>query len=239
MSLELKQFDSEPSLKDLLDTVKRDILLSLCVQHIATIKTFDPIRQTCTAKINYDKTIYTNDASNNRLKKLLPYPVLLDVPVISLRGGSSGVSMPIVSGDQCLIMFNDRDMDNWFNGSRSGEVGSLRLHSMSDGFALVGISSQNNKISNYDQNRASLYNGTTKVAIGASKIKVENSTVNLNDTLQELVTEIKDLVSAISAITVLSTSPGTPSGIPINIASFTAITARITATATKLGSLLE
>lgn len=239
MNLELKQPDAEPTLKDLLDTVRREIFLNLNVHHVATIKSFDPAKQTCTAKINYDKTIFTNDASNNRAKKLLPYPVLLDVPVINLRGGKAGLSLPIKEGDQCIILFNDRDIDNWFNGARSGEVGSLRLHSMSDGFALVGISSQDNKVPNYDATRADLYNDTNHVAVGPVKTKIYNATLNLNDILQELVTELKDLNTAIEAITVTCALPGNPSSPPINAAAFVAINARMVATATKIGGLLE
>ena len=239
MSLDLKQLDAEPSLKDLLDTVRRDIFLNLFVQHVATIKSFDSTKQTCTAKINYDKTIYTNDSSNNRSKKLVPYPVLLDVPVISLRGGKAGVSLPIKVGDQCLVLFNDRDIDNWFNGSRSGEVGSLRLHSMSDGFALVGISAQDDKIPNYDATRADLYNDTNHVAVGPIKTKIYNATLNLTDILQELVEELKDLNTAITSLTVTTTSPGNPTSTPLNAAAFVAINARMVATATKIGGLLE
>ena len=239
MTLELKYIDAEPSLKELLDTLKRDIFLTMNCHAIATIKSFDSVKQTCTAQINYDKTVYTDDKAVNRAKKLVPYPPLLDVPVVNLRGGTAGLTMPIVAGDQCLILFNDRDINNWFDGQRNGEVASLRLHAMSDAIALIGLSSQNGLVSSYDTTRATLYNGTTHVAVGASKIRIQNASKNLNTELQNLVTEIKDLITQINAITVPVISLGAPSGTPNNAATISAITTRLTTTATNIGSLLE
>ena len=69
------------------------------------------------------------------------YPLLVDCPCFILQGGGAFIEMPIQKGDECIILFNDRDIDNWFNGTTK-EPNSNRKHTLSDGIAIVGI---NNK----------------------------------------------------------------------------------------------
>ncbi|CAK9250669.1 unnamed protein product [Sphagnum jensenii] len=80
--------------------------------------------------------------------------------------------MPIAQGDQCLILFNDRSIDNWFTSGQVQPLASSRLHSFSDGIALVGLNYLNNgvtKLTNYDSTRAVLRNSTTGVGVSSTK----------------------------------------------------------------------
>lgn len=229
----------EPHLKDLLDMHKRDILLSMNCHAIATIQSFDKDKQTCTAVMNYTKTFYQKNSSGNYDPVQVAYPLLVDVPVIVSRGGLSGIRFPIKQGDVALICFNDRDIDNWFKGANTGPVASNRLHSFSDGIAIVGLSSMANPISGYGDD-AVFWNDKTKVSLTpttatigndtttfevSTKIKLANSTGTLNSLLQELCTELETLAGTIVP------APGNP----LN----PAVAAQLIATATKIGSLLE
>ena len=57
-------------------------------------------------------------------------PVLKDVPVFM------PVPFTVSPGDLCLVVFADREIDSWLTGV---ECKSLRMHSLSDGFAFVGF----------------------------------------------------------------------------------------------------
>ena len=46
----------------------------------------------------------------------LDYPVLTGVPIIFPRSGGASMSLPVVRGDYCLILFLDRDISNWLIG---------------------------------------------------------------------------------------------------------------------------
>jgi hypothetical protein len=52
--------------------------------------------------------------------------------------------MPIQSGDTCLVLFCDRDLDNWFESGQITTLNSNRVHDLSDGVALVGIRHKQN-----------------------------------------------------------------------------------------------
>lgn len=240
-SLPYTQLPAEPQLKDVLDQLQKSIFLSLNCHHIGTVQSFNATNQTATVTINYQKTQYRLDKITGLYSSvLLDYPILIDCPVLVLGGGATALTFPITIGDECLVLFNDRDLDNWFNGASNGGVNTPRLHSFSDAIILVGLRSLGNSLSSYDTSRAALRYGTTIVAVGVSLVKIANNQYTLNGLLQELVTEIKNLVTATAAITVSGvTTGGGTSGPPVNAATITAINTNITATATKIAGLLE
>lgn len=231
--------NTEPSLKDVLDAHKKDIFFTLNTHAIATIESFDPENQTCVAKINYDKMLFVRDSAGVYKPTAVKYPILTDVPVVFLNGGKAGLTMPVKKGDQALIVFNDRDFSNWNEGANSGFVASLRMHSLSDGIAIVGLHRKTAKISGFDSENPNLYNDKAGVKVTPQKVKVYNDVNSLGPLLQELITDIKNLVTATAAITVTCAAPGSPSSTPNNIAAINAVTGQLTTVANKLQGLLE
>lgn len=221
-SIQQTRLLTDPSLKDLMDLVKKDIMLSLNCHAIATVESFDPENITVTATINYTKTYFKVDPTTNISSPYqVSYPLLMDCPAIILSGGTAGVSFPISPGDQCLILFNDRDIDNWFAGATTGPVATPRYHSLSDALALVGFP---DTLAAYDPNRAVLFNGTTGVGVSSSKVKIFNQLFTLNTLLQNILTQLEVLANTVSV-------PGNP----LNPAVATALTAL----GVQLGELLE
>lgn len=178
---------------------------------------------------------------------LVDYPIIADCPVIVLGGGTCHITFPISKGDQCILMFNDRDIDNWYSGSTTSANQSPRLHSFSDAVALIGPNNLNTVIENYDAIRAIITNGTVKNGINpqTNKLTLTNGT-SLNTLLQNLCTQLENLTTAISAITVI---PGTfnvasvpvtgISGIPVNSVAITTIGTNITSIASNIAQLIE
>lgn len=68
-------------------------------------------------------------------------PLLLDVPVVFPGGGGFALTFPVLPGDECLVVFADRCIDSWWQSGGVQEQAAHRLHSLSDGFALVGVRS--------------------------------------------------------------------------------------------------
>ncbi len=215
-SIQLTRITNDPSLKDLLDTLKKDIMLNLNCHAIATVQSFDPANLTVSASINYSKTYFIRNSNTGEyVPKQVNYPLLTDCPVIILGGGPAALTFPIQQGDECLILFNDRDLDNWFAGATSGPVATPRLHSLSDGIALIGFK---NSIDSYDSSRAVLRNGTTGVGVGPDLVKIYNASFTLNGILQDIMTQLESLATATGN---------------------TGIATALTALAVELGQLLE
>ena len=67
------------------------------------------------------------------------YPLLINVPVVQYTFGSAKLRFPIKEGDECLVIFSDLAIDNWWiEGSIQNPV-EQRRHDLSDGFAIFGI----------------------------------------------------------------------------------------------------
>lgn len=68
-------------------------------------------------------------------------PVLINCPVLWQGGGGVTATFPIKANDECLVIFGQRCIDSWWQQGGIQNQAELRLHSISDGFALVGVRS--------------------------------------------------------------------------------------------------
>lgn len=234
---------NEPALVDALNFLKKDIGLLYNSHHIGTIQSFDSDKQTAKVSINYTKTYFEVDSTGVLAPVQVNYPTLLDCPVFFAGGGGRALTFPVAQGDECLIAFNDRDIDRWFSGASAGPVATPRLHSIADGLVFVGFRSLPRVLANLDTARAALRGnaaGTTVIAAGADKLLLANAVTTLNTLLQALCTELTGLTSTLAIMTISGVTPGGGvSGAPVNAASITSIGARITATALDIAGLLE
>lgn len=69
-------------------------------------------------------------------------PLCLDVPVVFPGGGGCTMTFPLVTGDECLLVFASRCVDAWWQSGGIGVQAELRMHDLSDGFCLPGPRSQ-------------------------------------------------------------------------------------------------
>ncbi len=241
--LQLNSVPNNPELIDLLNLLKKEIFLDLSCHHVGTIQSFNATAMTVVATVNYTKTFFQlNPTTNLYAPVQVNYPVIIDCPIVVLGGGKTNLTFPITKGDECLLLFNDRDIDNWYKSGQIGPVASMRYHSISDAFALIGVKSTPNLLTAYDTVRAILTNGNVKVGINPSnnKATIQNNTTTLNTLLQSLVTNIQNLVTATAAITVSGVTPGSgASAVPVNAAAITAVGTALTTLGTQIGGLLE
>jgi Phage protein Gp138 N-terminal domain len=232
--LDFVPISTTPSLADVLNMHRKEMFLNLNCHHVATIQSFDPPTQTVTASLNYTKTFFQlNEVTGIYDPVQQTYPIILDCPIVIMGGGNASLTFPIMKGDECLILFNDRDIDTWFSGQNGKSPATARLHSFSDGFALIGVRSLARALSDYDDERAIIQNGTTKVAIGEDLIEISNANQNLNTILQSLITNIKALVTATAAITISGMGP------PDNAANITEVSTSLSENADALEGLLQ
>ena len=173
---------SDPTINDLLNKVKKDVFYSLnCVQ-IGTIRSYNNVKNTVEVTINFKRMKPDLEETS--------YPLLVDVPLVILSGGDSCLSFPVSSGDQCVLLFNDRCIDDWWYDGTVGLPMSSRAHSLSDGLALVGI--RNLKTA------TTTPSGSVCLEGGSHKIAIKNTTT-------DLLTVLNNLVNVIAGITTVGT----------------------------------
>lgn len=222
-------------LPDVFEMYNKNLKINFFCHAVGTIREFNSENQTCQVEIAYKKQIQVNGQPT-----LSPYPLLIDCPLVMILGGDAGLTMPIKAGDDCLVLFNDRDIDNWFKGGYDDAPNTSRLHSISDGVVLAGIRNLQNSIADYDADNVHLFNDAASLKITPTKFIIENDSQNLNTVMQNILTELQNLTTQLSALTVtgVTTGPGA-SGVPANAAAITAIGTQLGTLATNLGELLE
>jgi hypothetical protein len=101
-------------------------------------------------------------------------PLIQDVPLVFQRGGGYTGTFPIKAGDECLIVFSARCIDNWWQAGGVQPQFELRMHDLSDGFAITGPFSQKTKIDKISATTAQLRSddGTRFIEIDTPNKKV-------------------------------------------------------------------
>lgn len=126
-----------PDLDDLLEESRNAVFANLnCVQIGKLEKVNDD--QTVEIKIQFLRRVQNGETR--------AYPLLVDCPYFVLQGGGAYIDMPIKKGDDCLVLFNDRNIDDWWDTANVAVPSDTRKHSIADGFALVGINSRTNAL---------------------------------------------------------------------------------------------
>lgn len=142
-----KQTINEPDLDDVLDEHKNEIFATLnCIQ-TGKIQSVNLTEQTAEAEIQVKRRVGED--------KIESYPLLVDCPLIVLQGQGTFVEMPIGKDDYCLVLFNDRDIDIWWDSANVKEPKTTRKHDLNDGFILVGVNPKT-KVLNLEGNHVKI-----------------------------------------------------------------------------------
>lgn len=108
----------------------------------------------------------------------LPAPIVPGVPYVIPRSQTTGFSLtvPIVVGDDALLVFADRSIDNW---QSTGKVAAPaepvipRTHDITDAIAVIGITNDMTGIANYDMDRIMMRNADKNVCMSVSNDAAE------------------------------------------------------------------
>lgn len=104
----------------------------------AVIDSFDPAKQTCEAIVTIQARVIDKDGA----EAWVTLPKLVDVLVSFPSGGGYTLTFPVKKGDEALIVFSSRCIDNWYLAGGVQTQADLRMHDLSDGVAFVGVRSQ-------------------------------------------------------------------------------------------------
>ena len=226
----LSPFYVSPSLRTLFDSLLNEALAKFNCHQVGVIKSFNSELQSAQVQIVVQRAVFNNPPDGNTVQTeptIVPYPVLFDVPVMVLGGGSASLQFPIAAGDGCLVFFNDRDLDPWWSFGTTGALpNSYRLHSIADGIALVGLRSSTQPLGSYDSTRTRLVNGTSQIAVGPL-LRLSNGTISFLTILDQLITALDASVAAMSNLDAVKTGGSASADIAIAQAAVNALQAQI------------
>lgn len=165
--------DKTPNIATLSQNIKQGIENRLKDLHTAMpgiIESFDSVEQVVRVQPAI-KRIFKTTQEDIEILTPVDLPILINVPIVYPRGGGFSLTFPIKKGDECLLLFSERAIDNWHINGGVKKPGARRFHSLSDAIAIVGLSSIPNKVPNYDN-----ANVVLKKDDDSSYIKVKENT---------------------------------------------------------------
>lgn len=177
--------DPEESLRLALENAQAQIWTALP----GVVTGVDLGKQTVSVQPSIQGTISSPSGSSQSVN----LPLLVDVPIVWPRAGGFALTFPIAAGDEVLVVFASRCIDSWWQSGGVGAQAEVRMHDLSDGFAVLAPTSQPKKLSNVSSSNVQLRDeaGTTYVEIapggkikllGATSIDLSAPTINIAGT---------------------------------------------------------
>ncbi len=194
---------SKPTQLEINQLLKTNIFSNLNCHNIGRILEFDPTTQLCTVELmqikQFGDQAYT------------PAPIT-QVPLIMLGAGNAHITMPNPVGTTCLLLFLDRNMDNFMETCEQYMPDTARMHDFTDCVALTTFKTLVDPIQDYDEQAISLLNEdiidevnhATSLKVypdsvevqTTGKIKFANTTQNLAALMQSFLTACENITVA-------------------------------------------
>lgn len=145
--------------------------------NIGRIIEFDPTNQLCTVELMQIKRF--ND------QYITPAP-LTNVPLIIYGSGGGHITMPNPVGTICILLFMDRNIDEFLETGESYVPQTTRMHDFTDCVALTTFKTLANPLTEYDEKAVTIMNEEIVEGIkNKSYIKVYGDNVQIKTTQGE------------------------------------------------------
>ncbi len=139
-----------------------------------TIQSFDP--STCKAVVQPIGCFKTPAGEE------MAYPAISDVPVIIPQTSNIVIAFPVRSGDGCLLVFSEQELDYFMHGGSSSEL----HHDLTNAIAIPGLFKSSNdaiKKAN-DENAIVLKNNNSFLSMQKEKICIETPVIEIKGNLR-------------------------------------------------------
>ena len=101
----------------------------------------------------------------------IPYPTIHNVPLQFPcgNGGKSGCTFPVKSGDTCIIIFADHQIENFLSGEKSDD---MRNHSLNDAYAIPTLFSASVPTLKSNHDDVCLFNNGSLAVLNEGTFKI-------------------------------------------------------------------
>lgn len=164
--------NTSPDLTQTLYSVVEKVGKELNCMRVGIVQAFYPDDLTADVLIANKKTINLNADGTQNVKNyaLIRAKVCYCTPFITY---------PIKKGDECILLFSDREIESWFINGEVNTEGYPRLHDLTDAIAVVGLRSLPNMIT--------ILQDALHLFYGNSDIQLKENQININSTLLSIV----------------------------------------------------
>lgn len=161
------QLANQPTLTDILANSGQNLALDLMCVRVGIVQAFYPENLTADVLIVNKKTLGLNADGSQ---------VVRDWAKINAKicYCSPYLTSPINQGDECLLLFADRELESWFINGVTSPISHSRMHDETDCIAIVGLRSLP-KMIQIASECLHLFYGGSDIQIEGGEIKYNSS----------------------------------------------------------------
>lgn len=132
------------------------------------VQSFKPAEMTCVVQIALKGQHTKKDGTIEQVT----IANLVDCPILFPSGGGWTLTFYPQKDDECCVFFASRCIDAWWQSGGIQQQQEFRMHTLSDGFVLIGPRSKPNVISNIKEHAVQLRadDGMTYIEINQDQI---------------------------------------------------------------------
>lgn len=170
------QLSGETDLINLLKSVINKVGLELNCVRVGIIQSFNDEDLTAEVLIANKKTIGINKDGTQKTRDyaLVTAKICYCCPFITY---------PLVKGDECILLFNDRELESWFITGEVQPEGYQRMHDLTDCIAIVGLRSLA-KMIQIVADTLHIFYGNSDIQITDDSITTTTQSYNINGQTQ-------------------------------------------------------
>ena len=158
------QLGSVPDLGQIIKTSGLNTASELNCMRIGIVQEFYPDDLTVQVQIAGKKTIGLNPDGTQAVREYAPI-------YAKVCYCNPFITYPIKKGDECVLLFSDREIESWFINGDINPEGYARMHDLTDAVALFGIRSIPNMIQ--------ILTDALHLYYGGSDIQIKDSQINV------------------------------------------------------------
>lgn len=153
---------TDPDFTYAMNVFGNSVQYDLNCHRVGKIVKFNPEDLTCDVELLELKPM------QDRLDK---YALIQGLPLLVSGGIDTNLTFGDITGSECLVHFNDRDIDSWFDTGESYRPNSKRMHDFSDGFVSLRPHNKYDMI-DYEIDGTVLNKGQNKIKLTTDSIIV-------------------------------------------------------------------
>jgi len=167
------QLSTAPDLIQVLEGVSSQTAYDLNCMRIGIVQAFNADDLTVDVLISNKKGIGYNPNGS---------PIVRDYAQIRAKVVFCNpfITCPINPGDECVLLFSDREIESWFINGEVNPLGYQRMHDLTDAVAIFGIRSLPKMISIL-ADCLNLFYGTSNIALSSDHININGDMVQASN----------------------------------------------------------
>lgn len=165
------QLGSVPDMGQIIKTSGLSMASNLNCMRVGIVQEFYPDDLTVQVRLVNKRNIGLNPDGTQNVREIAPI-------YAKVCYCNPFITYPIKKGDECVVLFSDREIESWFITGEANPEGYTRMHDLTDAVALIGVRSIPQMIQ-IITDALHLFYGSSDIQLKDAQIDITTPTLNI------------------------------------------------------------